>query len=117
MIKGIGVDIVKLSRIKKIGLERFKDRILSDLETNEYLKINHETRKLTYLGGRFAAKEALFKCFKDELKEASFKDFSILNNDDGSPYLISKYTEGYDTYITISHTNSDAVAFVVLEFK
>ncbi|MFA5693023.1 MAG: holo-ACP synthase [Acholeplasmataceae bacterium] len=117
MIKGIGVDIVKLDRIKKIGLERFKDRILSDEEVKEYFKINHESRKLTYLGGRFAAKEALFKCFKDELKDATFKDFSFLNNNDGSPYLLSKYTKEYTTHITISHTNSDAVAFVVLEFK
>ncbi|HHX76104.1 MAG TPA: 4'-phosphopantetheinyl transferase superfamily protein, partial [Acholeplasmataceae bacterium] len=64
MIYAIGTDLVELERIKTIGLERFKQKILSPEEVKEYDDIIHENRKLTYLAGRFAAKESLFKCFK-----------------------------------------------------
>ncbi len=117
MIKSIGVDIVSLKRIEELGIEKLGNRILSDLEKEEFIKINNHQRKLTYLGGRFAAKEALFKCFKEGDKNANYKDFSILNEDNGSPYVLSQYTEDFNTFITISHTNNDAVAFVVLEYK
>lgn len=117
MIKSIGVDIVKLSRLEEMDIEKFADRILSELEKMEYLKINNQLRKLTFLGGRFAAKEALFKCFTEGSGKTNYKDFSILNKDNGSPYVLSEYTKEYITHITISHTNTEAIAFVVLEYK
>lgn len=115
MIYAIGTDLVELERIKTIGLERFKQKILSPDEVKEYDDIIHENRKLTYLAGRFAAKESLFKCFKTGDKTTNYKDFSILNDKDGAPYIISKHTKDYVSHITISHTNLYAVAFVVLE--
>jgi len=115
MIHAIGTDLVELERIKSIGIERFKQKILNEDELKEFNDINHETRKLTYLAGRFAVKESLFKCFKSGDKTANYKDFSILNDQVGAPYVVSKYTNGYKVHITISHTNLYAIAFVVLE--
>ena len=61
MILGIGIDLVELSIIKEKQSDRFIKRILSDLELKAYLKINNMDRRLTYIAGRFAVKEALFK--------------------------------------------------------
>ncbi|CDR30126.1 Holo-[acyl-carrier-protein] synthase [Acholeplasma oculi] len=115
MIKSIGSDLVEVNRIKDIGIDRFKDRVLSEEELKEYLLITHDKRKLSYLAGRFAAKEALFKCFKKGNKTANYKDFSVLNDKDGAPYIVSKYTEQYVTHITITHEEHYAIAFVILE--
>ena len=82
----------------------FKDKILNEDEKNEYAKINHENRKLTYLAGRFAVKESLFKCFKAGDKTANYKDFSVLNDNVGAPYVLSKHTTDFvGTYYNKSH--------------
>ncbi len=117
MIKAIGTDLVELARIKEIGIERFSKKVLSDKEVLEFENINHESRKLTYLAGRFAAKEALFKCYKSGDKTANYKDFMILNDKDGAPYVQSKFLNSDVCHITISHTEYHAIAFVVLEYK
>ncbi len=117
MIKSIGTDLVEISRIEEIGIEKFADRILDQEEKNEFKLITHQNRKLSYLAGRFAAKEALFKCFKQGDKTASYKDFRILNDSVGAPYVLSTHTLNYEVHITISHTNTHAIAFVVLETK
>jgi len=115
MIHAIGTDLVELERIKTIGIERFKNKILNADELKEFDQIAHENRKLTYLAGRFAVKESLFKCFKSGDKTANYKDFTILNDSVGAPYCLSKHTKDFVVHITISHTNLYAVAFVVLE--
>lgn len=117
MIVSIGTDLVELERIKTIGIDRFKNKILNEDELLEFNQITHENRKLTYLAGRFAVKESLFKCFKSGDKTANYKDFSILNDPVGAPYVISRHTADYVAHITISHTNLYATAFVVLETK
>ncbi|WP_035358373.1 holo-ACP synthase [Acholeplasma equifetale] len=115
MIKAVGADLVELAKIKKIGIERFAKKVLSDAELKEFNLISNEARKLTYLGGRFASKEALFKCFKSGDKTANFKDFTILNDANGAPYVISKFLNDMKCHITITHTESLAMAFVILE--
>ena len=62
MIKGIGIDITELGRIKKI-LERqprFPERILTENEIERFEKLKGQ-RKIEYFAGRFAAKEAFSK--------------------------------------------------------
>ena len=61
MIIGIGIDLVELDRLKELMSDRFIDRILSPEEKKQYLNIAAENTKLSFIGGRFAAKEALFK--------------------------------------------------------
>lgn len=116
MIKGIGIDLVDLKRLKEISDERFIHRILSDDELKFYQTINDDSRKLTYLGGRFAAKEAIFKAVSKGDKTAYYKDFSILNNEDGKPYVISKHLSlDLKVHISITHTSEQAVAYVIIE--
>ncbi|VEU83105.1 holo-ACP synthase [Acholeplasma hippikon] len=115
MIKSIGTDLVEISRIKELDIKRFAERILSSEELEIFNDITDDNRRHTFIAGRFAAKEALFKCFKQGDKTANYKDFIILNDSHGAPYVSSRFIEGLTCHITITHTNEHAIAFVVLE--
>lgn len=104
MVKGIGVDICDLRRIK--NSDALAKRILHD---DEYLlyqsKVNHR-QKIEFLAGRFAVKEAFIKAYKRLL----LKDICCLNDTDGKPYI-----KGYNCHVSISHEKHYVVAFVVLD--
>ncbi|CCV63715.1 Holo-[acyl-carrier-protein] synthase [Alteracholeplasma palmae J233] len=116
-VKGIGIDLVEIQKIREIGLEKFKNRILSEKEILEYNLILNENRKETYLAGRFAAKEALFKAFKKGDLTANYKDFSILNDESNAPYVESKWTKDVKVLISISHTKEYATAFIIINTR
>lgn len=118
MIKGIGIDLVELSRLKDKD-ERFIQRILSNQEYAFYTSITDDCRKLTYLGGRFAAKEALFKAVSKGSGKINYKDFVILNNEDGKPMVVSQpeILNHVTIHLSISHTDSHAIAYVILEIN
>ncbi|HJU06298.1 MAG TPA: holo-ACP synthase, partial [Nitrospiraceae bacterium] len=60
-IIGIGVDLVKISRIRTLA-ERWHDRFLHRLYTEEERRLSsHRASPYPFLAGRFAAKEALLK--------------------------------------------------------
>ena len=106
----IGIDLVELSRIA-LNLERLANRILSDYEFVEYQKMSLLKRKIEYVGGRFAAKEAIFKAI--DLKRAfNYKDFSVLNDEHGKPYVKTKIDINIE--ISISHTNNYATAIALI---
>lgn len=102
MIKGIGVDIVQISRVK----ESIVDKVLSKEEYDLYITMS-DIRKKEFLAGRFAIKEALFKA---GLK----KHFNLLNikyNSDGSIYL-----QDYSNIkISISHEKEYAIGYAIIE--
>jgi len=79
MIHGVGVDIVQLSRIRH-ALAAYKDRFLKRIYTPreiEYCEADADERVLRY-AARFAAKEAAFKAFRDDLGDAlSWHDFEV----------------------------------------
>ena len=110
-----GVDITSIKEIKKKYNNRLVERILSTSEMAVFNLITDDNRKYTYLAGRFAAKEALFKAFKVGDKTANYRDFSVLNDSNGAPYFEAcQYLTNYEVKLSISHTNEYAVAFVIL---
>lgn len=116
MILGIGIDLVELDRLRELISERFIDRILSPEEKKQYLNIAAENTKLSYIGGRFAAKEALFKAISKGNGTAYYRDFSILNHDHGQPYVKSDYFKDSEIiHLSITHTDHYAIAYVVIE--
>lgn len=115
MIIGVGIDLVELSRIKETFDQRFIDRMLSEKEKEVYESIVNEQTKLSYLGGRFAAKEAIFKAISKGDKSANFKDFSVLNDENGKPYVISKYFKNEIVHLSITHTKNYAIAYCLIE--
>lgn len=105
----IGVDIVDLDRLD-IENHHFIEKVLSAEEYNVFRNLKSNKRKLEFLGGRFAGKEAYLKANHKGIGDISFHDIIILNHEDGSPYLNDENAK-----ISISHENKYAIAFVVID--
>ncbi|MEN2769215.1 holo-ACP synthase [Ornithinibacillus xuwenensis] len=116
MIKGIGIDIIELKRIQKsMENERFVNRILTEKEKESYIQLDNRARKVEFLAGRFAAKEAFAKAMGTGIGKLSFQDISVLNNRLGAPFIDITVTEKMNIFVSISHSREYAVAQVVIE--
>ena len=124
---GIGVDIIKNSRIKKSIINKnFINRIFSAEEINESKK---KKNKVSFFSKRFVAKEAFSKALGSGFRNGlNFKDISIFNNRSGKPLiringklklLIKKKfkTKKINTFLSISDEKSYSIAYVIIEKK
>ena len=115
IIKGIGLDIVEIARIEK-ALERsdkFQHRILSERELKLFNQLS-EKRKVEFLAGRFAAKEAYSKANGTGIgKGCEFHQIEVLKSDLGKPelYFNEKLVSGH---VSITHSKEYAAAQVIL---
>lgn len=115
MIAGIGIDIVELDRISQISERhpKFVDRILTSFEKDKYNQLT-KRRKVEFLAGRFAAKEAFSKAYGSGIgKSLSFQDIEIHTDQFGKPYIVKPLNKG--VHLSISHSREFAVAQVVIE--
>jgi holo-[acyl-carrier protein] synthase len=115
MIKGIGLDIVEIERVLQVCERQgeFPERILVETELSIY-KLLSMNRKVEFLAGRFAAKEAYAKANGTGFgKELSFKDIEVSVDIKGKPY-ISKPVEK-SIHLSITHSRQYAVAQVIIE--
>ena len=98
----IGTDIVYLPRL---SLEDdFVKRILTDEEYSLYESFRTEKKKRDFLGGRFAAKEAIYKATQDP----HYLSYAVLADEKGRPYV-----KGHpEIEISIAHDREYAIAFV-----
>lgn len=115
MSKEIGVDIVEFAQIKEKINDRFIKRILSNRELNRYNSISNNQRKLEYLAGRFAAKEAYTKVYKNFKTPLNFIDVEVLTDEFGAPYIESKYMPNDNVKVSISHSNNYVIAVCLKE--
>lgn len=111
MIKGIGTDIVEISRIKP----EMAPKILSPSEYDSYLGFTSSKRKAEFLAGRFAAKEAISKALNHVDFELSFCELDIKNDENGKPILVCEKLQNYQILLSISHQNAYAIAFCIME--
>ena len=119
---GIGVDIVELSRLD-IENERFVRHILSDEEYVIFQSFPTKKRKREYLGGRFAAKEAVLKALGTGLREGSLQEIAVANDALGKPLVqlsghfaaLSRQLGVKNIQISLSHSRDFAVAYVIME--
>ncbi|MDP4162376.1 MAG: holo-ACP synthase [Bacillota bacterium] len=114
MIEGIGIDIIELSRVEEIlsKQKKFADRILTPAEKARFEELNGK-RKIEFLAGRFAAKEAYSKANGTGIgKELSFLDIEIEADAFGKPFFSKP--QG-NAHLSISHSRDYAVAQVVIE--
>lgn len=115
MIKGIGIDIVEMDRVGKVSerQERFSERILVESELQVYKTLSGK-RKIEFLAGRFAAKEAFAKANGTGFgKELSFTDIEISIDRNGKPYITKPKEQGI--HLSITHSEHYAVAQVIIE--
>ena len=116
MILGIGIDLVELDRLKSLINDRFINRVLSHLEKELYDNITDEQTRLEFIGGRFASKEAIFKAISKGHGKTNYKDFSVLKDENGKPYVQTDYfTQGEIIHISITHTTQYASSYCVIE--
>ena len=124
MIIGIGIDIVKISRIEQ-DLARFGEKFAHRLLTDTEMALWHQHgNSALFLAGRFAAKEAASKALGTGFNRGvSLKTIAIINNPAGRPELTFLDTAleyaaqlGCKHYhVSLSHEREFAVAMVVLE--
>ncbi|ELK48675.1 holo-ACP synthase [Halobacillus sp. BAB-2008] len=84
MIEGIGIDIIELDRINQSIKRnpRFVQRILTENEYQRYEMLN-EGRRVEFLAGRFAAKEACAKALGTGIGKTGFQDIEISSAETG----------------------------------
>ena len=124
MIKGVGIDIMDISRIEKQILKhgrRFIDRVFSSEEIAYCETKVHRSR---HYAARFAAKEAVMKALGTGLgRGMSWHDVVIISDEQGQPAvrLSRKARELAEemgvgrAHISLSHSHDNAVAMVMLE--
>lgn len=116
MIRGVGIDIIEVERIRKM-IEQYGDRFLKRILTdNEIDYCSKFSKPHLHFAGRFASKEAYAKAIGTGVgKEFSWKDVEILNNEKGKPYIIHLKQNNFTHLhfeISISHTEDYACAAV-----
>jgi len=117
----IGADICDVRRIKKIEEnygQRFLQKVFTSAEIAYCLK---KVTKHTSLAARFAAKEALLKALGTGLRSGlQWKEIEIENDPLGKPFFsfhgeTRKILGGRHVLLSISHTDENALAFVIIE--
>jgi holo-[acyl-carrier protein] synthase len=117
MIIGIGIDLIELSRIQDSmdRNKRFAKRILTENEIQACEQLPTYKRRIEYIAGRFAAKEAFSKATGTGIGRLSFQDIEVLNGTNGAPFLNAKGYEEFRIFVSITHSRDYAAAQVVLE--
>ena len=121
MIIGIGVDIVKVKRIKKV-LERTEGFCKGVFSLEEIAYFSNKNNKYETAAGFFAAKEAFSKALGTGIRGFRLTDIVVKNNSLGKPdiYISNKIKNkfklvNHKIHLSISHTDEEAIAYVVIE--
>ena len=126
-ILGIGVDIIKNSRIKNaIKKKSFINRIFSKVEISNSKKVKNKTN---FFAKRFAAKEAFVKSIGTGIKKGiNFRNIYVINDKSGKPnikfsnkvknLMIKKFkTKTYNLFLSLSDERNYSIAFVIIQKK
>lgn len=114
-ILGIGVDVVDMKRMTDIVVNNpsFVKRVLTEKEY-ELFESRGNKRRVEFLAGRFACKEAFSKAWGTGIGKVDFKDIEILSEESGKPYVSRSPFEG-NVQVSISHSDIVGIAYIVLE--
>lgn len=100
----IGVDILEISRIRKLmENEKFLNRFFSDAEIS-YIESSAKADEAC--AGIFTAKEAIIKALNGNLAGLQYKDISIERKND-VPFA---YVNGINFFVSISHDGDYAIS-------
>ncbi len=121
---GIGIDIIKIKRIKEIPKNRiwnFCKKILTKNELKEYKKTKNKTN---FLAKKFASKEAASKALGTGIQKGIyFNNFEIYHNKIGKPKIkflykalkILKKKKAKKIHISITDEKKYAQSIVIIE--
>jgi holo-[acyl-carrier protein] synthase len=110
MIDGVGIDVVSIEKFRSLVNDEFILRYFSE---------NERSLRIEKLAGRFAAKEALFKAL-DVQELFRWDDVEVILELNGSPKFnfknhLAHYAQDKNIHLSISHSNHDAIAVVIIE--
>jgi holo-[acyl-carrier protein] synthase len=120
---GLGADVIEVERIRGVmdrQGERFLSRVFTD-EEREYCSRMAQPHK--HLAARFAAKEAVSKCFTTGIgAELGWKSVSVYHGPRNQPLVrldekgqaLLREAGATDVILTLSHTDSVAMAVAAL---
>lgn len=122
MIKGHGVDIIKVNRVERMlnrfG-QRFKTRIYTEAEIDYCMTASN---KIESFAARLAAKEAVYKVLSSELDTLCWQEISVRMEN----YMPTIYLKGHakeaaekigiqSWHLSLSHERDYALASVIAE--
>jgi holo-[acyl-carrier protein] synthase len=123
-IVGIGIDLVKISRLEEVTERwgnRFLDRVFT---TSERAYCLQRKRPHIHFSSRFAVKEAAMKALGTGLGDGiRWKEIETLNNSNGKPEVrmsgktrqIAKAQKVSGIFVSMTHDQDYAIAQVILE--
>ncbi|MBU1299149.1 MAG: holo-ACP synthase [Bacteroidetes bacterium] len=121
MISGIGIDVVEIMRFKK-SVNDYGNRFLEKVFTKTELQYAQSKKEFVqHLAARFAAKEAVAKAISTGWSSGfRWKDVEVTNDSSGKPAIIltgkmKELLTGQKVLISISHSESVVIAFVIIE--
>ena len=122
MIYGIGIDIVKVKRMRDI-VEKWGRRFLKRVFTESEISYCYGKKEpYLSLAVRFAAKEALIKAIGSAVP-VSLTDVEVVNVETGNPFIkVNGKLEDFfkekfirQAHLSLSHEHEYGVACVILE--
>jgi holo-[acyl-carrier protein] synthase len=120
---GIGADVIEVSRIRGVFErqgERFLARVFTDEEREYCFRMAHPHK---HLAARFAAKEAVSKCFTTGIgAELGWRSVSVFHGSRNEPLVrldekgeaLLKAVGATHIQLTLSHTDTVAMAVAAL---
>jgi len=123
MVRGVGTDIIECSRIARAYErqgERFLNRVYTDGEQEYCLRMKNP---VPHLAARFAAKEAVSKCFTTGIgRSLGWKSIEVIKGEREEPLIrldadgqaLLEKLGGSDVLVSLSHTENYGLAFAVI---
>lgn len=120
MVIGNGVDILEISRIEKLIIDnpRFLERFFT---AQEQVLFQEKGMKVESIAANFAAKEAVSKAIGTGIRGFNLIDIEVLRDSLGKPIVtlfgnaseiaISRGINRFE--VSLSHSNTHAIAFVI----
>jgi holo-[acyl-carrier protein] synthase len=124
MVLGVGIDLIETARVRRtvnrFG-ERFFGRVFTEDEISYCKSMKHPDR---HFAARFAAKEAVSKCFGTGIgRELGWKDVEIVRDRRGKPGVklhgngraLARRMKVKRVLVSLSHTEMYGSAVAVIE--
>jgi holo-[acyl-carrier protein] synthase len=123
VLLGIGADVIEVSRIRGVlerQGERFLARVFTDEERAYCMRMTHPHK---HLAARFAAKEAVSKCFTTGIgAELGWRSVSVYHGQRNEPHVrldekgeaLLREVGATHVLLTLSHTETVAMAVAAL---
>ena len=121
MVRGIGIDIIEIDRIRQ-SVDRLGELFLSKIYTpREIAYSSAKVNRFQHLAARFAAKEAVAKALSTGWSgEFRWKDVEVMNDPGGQPRItltgkLLEQLRASTIHLSMSHSETHVVAVVVIE--